>query len=308
MKRNNLSFCNGALHSLWLLLPMLLLGATTLYAQSAEDTCKLKLIENINQGNFDAAVEDISCVEDWTFDISNLELYLDVSTAIEFEEYAESKNVASELCDSLLVYLKHECDAIGLVYYNQGKYEDALPYLKISVNIVKIVYGEFDTKYMDSLNQLGSLYVKMGEYTKAEEQFVKVLQILKVIFGKPHPAPFSWTSLHNLGVLYIHTGDYTKAEQYLLEASSMQKKLSSDRNPDYATTLSSLGLLYYTMGNYAKAETNYLKAYQIYKQISNKSPLDYANVLNSLGVLYSNMGDYIKAEQYYKEAQQIQNN
>ena len=156
-----------------------------------------------------------------------------------------------------------------------------------------------------SLGHLGSLYITMGDYSKAEQYLLEALSIHKSVLGESHPDYAM--SLGHLGSLYITMGDYSKAEQYLLEALSIHKSVLGETHPDYAISLNNLGVLYSNMGDYSKAESYHLEALSIHKSVLGESHPDYATSLNNLGLLYSDMGDYSKAEPYYLEALSIRN-
>lgn len=213
MKCNRLSHLR-IIERRWVLLILLFLFLSpALYAQSSIDNCKAKMIENINKGDFAAALQYITCVKDWSFDTQNTDLWFDdISPALDFESYADSMGVAEELCDKVLLYLRDQCDAIVQIFYSQGRYEDALTFANFSAEIVKYVLGEEDPNYATSLTNFGAIYIKMGDYVKAEKYYIEALRIQKSTLGEQH---INYTiTLTHLGALYDDLGNYIKAEQY----------------------------------------------------------------------------------------------
>ncbi len=157
--------------------------------------------------------------------------------------------------------------------------------------------------YASSLNALGSLYYKMGDYKAAEPYYKQALEFKKKALGEEHPDYA--TSLKNLGLLYYKMGDYKTAEPYYKQALEIKKKALGEEHPDYAMSLSILGNLYYKIGDYKAAESYYKQALEIRKKALGEEHSSYATSLNNLGLLYNTMGDCKASELYYKQALEI---
>lgn len=304
MKCNRLSHLR-IIERRWVLLILLFLFlSSALYAQSSIDNCKAKMIENINKGDFATALQYITCVKDWSFDTQNTDLWFDdISPALDFESYADSMGVAEELCDKVLLYLRDQCDAIVQIFYSQGRYEDALTFANFSAEIVKYVLGEEDPNYATSLTNFGAIYIKMGDYVKAEKYYIEALRIQKSTLGEQH---INYTiTLTHLGALYDDLGNYIKAEQYYIKALQIQEIVVGEENLNYTISLNNLGMLYQNTGKYDKAKQYYTKALRLQKKVLGERDHNYVTLLNNLGSLYFDIGDYTKAEQYYTEALEI---
>ena len=66
------------------------------------------------------------------------------------------------------------------------------------------------------LGKLGIVFYHLGKYNKAEEYFLKALEIREEVLPSNHPDLAS--TYHDLGVLYLGKGEYNKAEEYFLKA------------------------------------------------------------------------------------------
>ena len=260
---------------------------------------KHQMIDAINRGDYDLAMQHLALVENWNFDPDVEGDWLDVQNAQTFVDYISD----SYFKKKYLTYIALECDELVGLYYNEGEYEQAIPYAEISVEISKIVFGETHPDYATTLKFLGALYVKMGDNAKAESCFLESLHITKIVHGEVHPDYAA--SLDILGTLYVEMGEYSKAEPYYLEVLRIRKEIPGENHPDYATSLNNLGILYHDMGDYAKAEPYVLESLRIRKEVLDENHPDYAASLNILGTLYVEMGEYSKAEPYYLEALRI---
>jgi len=157
--------------------------------------------------------------------------------------------------------------------------------------------------YAQIRDSLAVLYVKKGEYKKAEPLYLEVKQTRELLFGKEDTNYAA--SCNNLAGLYWYMGQYEKAEPLYLEAMQIREKLLGKQHPDYANTCNGLAVLYDDMGQYEKAESLYLEAKQIKEKLLGKEHPSYANSCNNLAILYREMGQYEKAEPLCLEAKQI---
>ena len=283
---------------------LVLLLSVSLSAQQTDSLFhKYQMIDAINRGDYEFATQEIYCVTNWIFNEFDTTAFIDINNAMYYIYYADSIGVPHSLQDSMQLYLARECEALLYYLYLDGNYVDAILYGELAMKIKKHILGESHPSYATSLNNLGSLYDDMSDYSKAEPYYLEALSIRKSVLGESHPDYAM--SLNNLGLLYSNMGDHSKAEPYYLEALSIRKSVLGESHPDYAMSLNNLGALYSNIGDYSKAELYYLEVLNIRKSVLGETHPNYATSLNNLGLLYSNMGDYSKTESYYLEALSI---
>jgi tetratricopeptide (TPR) repeat protein len=110
-------------------------------------------------------------------------------------------------------------------------------------------------------NQLGRVYLNMGEYSKALSFYERSLEIKKIALPPNHPDLA--TSYNNIGLVYYNMGEYSKALSYLEKAQQILQKSLPPTHPDLATSYNNIGLVYDYMGEYSKALSYFEKAQQI---------------------------------------------
>lgn len=275
--------------------------STMLFAQSStSDLYKQWMIEDINNEKFEKAANEITHVEDWTFNSSDEKAYVDINKALSFAQYLSSIGISKSLGDSLLMYVAKDSYISFLYMYSEGKYSESIPYLELELQIRKEVLGEFHHDYVTSVGYLGVIYDKMGDYENAEKYYLKALEIQKKLTGVIHPDYAA--CLHNISHLYYDMGDYSKAMKYGFQAHELFKNLLGENHLDYAVSLNMLGNLYQSMGDYANAEKCYIQSLNIKTSNNDVDEASYTNSFSCLGTLYSDMGDYKKAEIYYLKA------
>ena len=153
-----------------------------------------------------------------------------------------------------------------------------------------------------SLNNLGSLYRKLGLYHEAEPLLKRALDIREKM-GTEHTD--TATSLDNLALLYDAQGRYTDAEPLYKRALDIDEKVSGPEHPNTATSLDNLAKLYVAEGRYPEAEPLYKHALDIREKVPGPEHPDTAISLNNLAALYYAQGCYTDAEVLYKRALDI---
>ncbi|MBI3815570.1 MAG: tetratricopeptide repeat protein, partial [Nitrospinae bacterium] len=187
--------------------------------------------------------------------------------------------------------------------YGQGRYEEAINYVKRSLEIREKALGREHPDVAQSLNNLAELYRNAGRYSDAEPLYKRALEIKEKILGREHPSVVA--SINNLALLYYSTGRYSDAEPLHKRALEIREKALGREHPDVAASLNNLALLYESTGRYSDAEPLYKRAIEIHeKALGNEHP-DVAGSLNNLALLYDSTGRYVEAEPLYKKALEI---
>jgi CHAT domain-containing protein/Flp pilus assembly protein TadD len=185
----------------------------------------------------------------------------------------------------------------------QKKYSAAIPIRQREANLRRELFGEEHPDYAASLNLLGLLYKRSGDYVQAETLYQQALEIQKRVLGEEHP--LYATSLNNLGYLYWAMKDLTRAEPPLVQALEISRKVLGEGHQDSMSSLDSLADLYESMKDYTRSEPLYLEALELKRKVFGEESASYATSLNNLGYLYKSMEDYKRAEKFYLKTLEI---
>ena len=193
---------------------------------------------------------------------------------------------------------------LGLLYFKMGRYDDALPLFRKTLDIRKRVLDEQDPRYAVSVNTLAVVYTEMGRFDKALPLSLQSCMLTKKIWGEGHPRHAS--SVNNLAALYRKMGQYDQALLLYKQALAIKKKVLGEAHADYAGSVNNLAYLYNVMGQYEKALPLYEQALFIQKKALGEAHPAYASTLNNLAYLYNNIGQYEKALPLYEQALAIE--
>ncbi|WP_254434466.1 tetratricopeptide repeat protein, partial [Dolichospermum sp. UHCC 0352] len=133
-------------------------------------------------------------------------------------------------------------NGLALLYYSQGRYNDAEPLYLQSLDIRKRQLGNDHPDVARSLNGLALLYYSQGRYNDAEPLYLQSLDIRKRQLGNDHPDVAR--SLNGLALLYYSQGRYNDAEPLYLQSLDIRKRQLGNDHPDVARSLNGLALLY----------------------------------------------------------------
>ncbi|GAG19798.1 unnamed protein product, partial [marine sediment metagenome] len=132
-------------------------------------------------------------------------------------------------------------DNLAMLYWHQGRYEEAEPFYKRALAIHEKVSGAEHPDTANSLNNLATLYGDQGRYEEAEPFYKRALAIHEKVSGAEHPDTAN--SLNNLATLYGDQGRYEEAEPFYKRALAIREKVLGAEHPSTATSLNNLAML-----------------------------------------------------------------
>jgi adenylate cyclase len=240
----------------------------------------LKGLEYLNKStsheNSDVAIQlfNSALVHDSDFSLANSGLCGAYWKKYEITNSAQWLNNAERYC--LLALSQNNRSprtykAIGSIYRDTGKYDDAIHYLEKGIAIDK-----YDVAVLVAL---GSVYTLIKNNRKAEELYLNAISI----------DPKNWKPYDGYGYFLIKNGRYDEA------IDNYEKVLSI--LPDSVVSLNNIGSIYLYKNDFKTAIKYYEKAAAIEPGIS-----IYANI----GSMYYFMGDFEKSCQWYKKALKLE--
>ena len=191
----------------------------------------------------------------------------------------------------------------GLNYYYKGDYKNAEINFKISLNIFETFYGEYDERYLSSLNNIAGVYAKIGLDDKAQYYFEKALKLKKNKYGENH-IEFANTS-HNLAFVYHNNGNDSLAIIHIKKAAPIRKNILGEYSIEYASSLDILGYIYLANCEFKLSDSCFNAAYNIYKKMFGERSLECASELYSIGLLNLFQGNYDKGQKYLENSLKI---
>ncbi len=182
---------------------------------------------------------------------------------------------------------------IGIAYYNQGKYIEALDYWHQSLNRYEL--NKDNIGVANLLNNIGAVYFNQGDDAKALEYYLKSLKVSEQTGDKLRIL----SAMNNIGGVYFNKpATHNKALHYFLKALPLSEQLGDKEA--IGTTAVNLGEIYFDRGNDSLALLYFKKSLKAFGNSEN-SPYTY----NDIGKVYEKKGDYNLALDYHTKAYSI---
>ncbi|CAF1294873.1 unnamed protein product [Didymodactylos carnosus] len=212
---------------------------------------------------------------------------------------------------------------IGLVYGRKGEYDRALecyskclkrrekclpsdhpyiarkrclpsdhPDIATSLNIIGLVYGR-KGEYDRALDYYSKCLKINGQYDRALDCYSKCLKMREKFLPSDHP--HIATSLKNIGLVYDNKGEYDRAVDYYPKCLKMKEKCLASDHPDIASSLLAIGNVYYSKGEYDRASDYYSKWLRMKEKcLASDHPI-IACSLSNIGNVYYRRREYKRA-------------
>lgn len=200
---------------------------------------------------------------------------------------------AMETSDKILI--SGAAKNIGILYYRQSDFANALKYLKLALkyNLEANNVDELAANY----NNLGLIYNQLGNYNLALENHLKQLKINEETNNLIGLA----NSNLNIGNVYYRMNEIDKSLQYYQKSLEINEALKDTNR--MATTLINLGSVSIELEDYDQAIRYFNRALPIKMKYNDKTNL--GKIFTNLGVVYNSRKAYPEAISYFLKSLEV---
>lgn len=161
----------------------------------------------------------------------------------------------------------------------------------------------WDSDIAKLANQLGYLYIYIGDYQKSLNYHLRAIKIREKLLPLSHPMLAQ--SYYNIAFTYYCLKDYNKALAYNQKAIDIREKTLPAGDVELALSYNNLASVYSNLNKFDKSLTYHKKALAILEKTLDPMHPDLAQSYNNIAVTYSNIGDFEKSLDYDKKAIEI---
>jgi tetratricopeptide (TPR) repeat protein len=188
-------------------------------------------------------------------------------------------------------------------FYQQGQFEQALPFAEKSYRLRKEVLGERHPDTLTSLNNLAEIYRVMGRLSEALPLSKKGYRLFKEVLGEKHP--YTLTSLNNLAEIYRVMGRLSEALPLSEKNYRLTKEVLGEKHPDTLTSLNNLALIYQALWQLSEALPLSEKSYRLHKEVLGEKHPETLKSLNNLASIYKDIGRLFEALPLFKKGYRL---
>ncbi|HKM93154.1 MAG TPA: CHAT domain-containing protein [Prolixibacteraceae bacterium] len=192
-------------------------------------------------------------------------------------------------------------NGLGRVYVEMGLYQEADRLFDTLFNLAEVKLSKNDLEWSSILNNQATYYRTIGNLSKAEENFIKGLEISEKSKNEFDIALYS----NNLAELYSELGRYKKAEDLYKKTVEIRKNILGENNVLYAVTLSNLATVLENQYKYEGVKELYEKSLKIIENLIGEENDSYTTTLSNFANFLRTINDN-NAESYFLKTLEIQ--
>lgn len=192
--------------------------------------------------------------------------------------------------------------SMGVSYNAIGNGREALSCLRRALVIRQNIHGEEHPDCARTLQAIGVVRVRDGEYHEAFEYFWQALRYYEAF--EPDSLDAGAT-LQAVAGVYGKLGEYTEALECYLRVAAIRERELGDNSLDLATTHHNLGVVFEKLSEHTEALDSLHQALAVRERRLGESHPQIARTLHAIGIVYSQLNDYTAALTYYQRALDI---
>ena len=193
--------------------------------------------------------------------------------------------------------------ALANVIFERGRYKDAIPFARESLELRRRSLPPDDPLIATSLSDLGGILYMTRDYDEAERVLREALALTRRTV-KPDDPQMS-IALNNLAFVLEDKGDLAGAEAMFREALAIDRRVLGDSHPELAKKLVNMALLLENEGKCADAEPLVREAVEIRRRVLGPNHPALANALDVLASATLGLGRLQESESLLTEALRI---
>lgn len=141
--------------------------------------------------------------------------------------------------------------ALGALYGDQGRYDEAEPMLRAAVDVYQRHFEDDHPQLVSVVYNLAVVYQQLGKFAEAEPMFEHAADLMERSFGPDHPN--TATVLNSFGALCFGMGKYDEAEALYQRALKAFETSLDEEHSHVAMVLNNLAEVFRSKHDYNRA-------------------------------------------------------
>lgn len=212
--------------------------------------------------------------------------------AIKIASAASDKGKSRSITNKALKQLIEAELGLGLVYYKDLDYPNALQHYQLAYHAAKALGQHY---YLgECLFNFGEVYLEQSQYPQAMERYSEAILEFEKAKNK---SEIYWCYI-GMGIAQKQCGNFTDAEICYEKALTIAE--SAAMKSEIAYCYNNLGNVYRKQGNFVKSMDAYEKALNCFNELKDNASV--SDCLNNIGNLYLDKGDPFRSLDYYNRS------
>ena len=193
--------------------------------------------------------------------------------------------------------------SMGSQLYNQGRFEEADPYIRDALEGNRRTLGDNHRDTLDLVDTIGMLLVSQNILDEGELYIRQALEANRRILGDEHPATL--ISMNNIGYTLRQQGRLVEAEMFYRLALKGSQRAFGENHPETLININNMSRLLWDQGKKEEAEAYQREALEGYRQAFGDDHPTTLKMMGNLGSVLYQQGKIDQAEAYFKEVLQL---
>jgi tetratricopeptide (TPR) repeat protein len=189
---------------------------------------------------------------------------------------------------------------LAVLYGSRSQLCEAEQMYKQTLRGKEEVLGPSHFCTLNTVLNLGNIYVELGRPSEAEEMYRRALQGYETAVGPSNTATLN--AINNLGCIYADQGKLDEAEQMYEQALERSEKAHGPTHLSTLASLHNLGILYEEQGKLEESEKMYERALRGKQNACGLADRSELQTIGMVGCLYKSQGKLDQAEQMFERA------
>jgi tetratricopeptide (TPR) repeat protein len=185
----------------------------------------------------------------------------------------------------------------------KGLFGDAAAVLEEIVATCSCVVGAEHPDTLACLTELASSYHSQGDYARAGEMHVQILEVRRRVLGEEHPDTLS--SIHQVARTHHAQGHYTRAAELHQQLMEMRQRVLGEEHPDTLTSISSVASSLHANGDFARAAELYGQVLEVRRRILGEESLQTIHSMNDVARSLHARGHYARASEMHRQVMEV---
>jgi tetratricopeptide (TPR) repeat protein len=195
-------------------------------------------------------------------------------------------------------------EALGLNYYDQGKYEESVHSLREAVAMQKVLHDDkAHPAYAQAVGNLVYALSAIGRNDEAEPLVRREVAMKRQVYGENHPE--TAMSLNNLAYILESQRRYDDAEGAYRAALAINRKLLGENHPTIALNLFNIAYVEFAKRELDSAIKTARESLAMSRKVLGPVHPDVAGRAASLGYILTEAGQYDEAARLIDESIEI---
>ncbi len=193
---------------------------------------------------------------------------------------------------------------LGYLYFEQNRYQEALPPLEEALRLVEQHDAQFTETGAAVVGDLALVKQQLQDNPGAERLFRRSLEICERLFGKRHPQTMS--SATDFGLFLRDIGRFREAYQILNEQLAMKRAVLGADHVRVGFHLTFVGSVLLRLGEYERAEQALNESIAIVEHALGRNHRRFGVAVRTLGQSELAQGQYVAAEKNLRLAREVE--